>query len=235
MKRFLISALIFQTLSIFASGFSVTPIEKPLCSDVNVRLSLKPIPCIPEFGHIDFDIPQMKLNFEELQNIFNGAESSGGHIVGPMNQPQRRRPLTDFPFTLKCEARMLLDGKKKVSFLSLQNFELNPNQYQFSLLPQQWEHNLIEGSDIYATQLIAVDVAPAVEVATYQVELSYNTFYDHLQLAICENQLGLQTKSATCAQTQGPVTSNPFSVNLLKRFQGQGKVIHQTLMVTCKQ
>ncbi len=241
MKRLLGLILIIQALSTTATDFFDPSIiiieEKPLCSDVEVRLSIFPIDCIPEIEpiDIDFDIPEVQLDFDELQDIFNGAESSGGHIVGPMNQPQRRRPLTPFPFTLKCEARLLLDGKKKVSFLSTQEFELTANQYQLFLRPNQWQHNLILGSDIYTTKLISIDASPSVEITPFKIELSYNNFYDSFQLAACESKVGFDSKNVTCAQSNHPVRSQELSVSFQKRFQGDGKIVHQTLKLTCKQ
>ncbi|MCR9203685.1 MAG: hypothetical protein NXH75_03845 [Halobacteriovoraceae bacterium] len=233
MKHIICLFIIFQAFGAFATDLVELP--KPLCSDVTVRLSLKPVPCIPDgFDPSVFDIPGLKLNLEDLQKIFDGAESSGGHIIGPMNHPRRARPLTPFPFTLKCEARMLLDGKKKVSFLSSQSFELNQGQYELYLRPDQWSHNLIVGADIYSQDLISVDAEPVVAIRPFKVELSYNTYYDHFQLGVCEDKSGLEKDDLICAQSENSVRSKKHSVRLQKRFNGNGKVIHQTVQISCQ-
>lgn len=208
---------------------------KPLCSSVYVRLSPKPIPCIPDgFDPSVFDIPSLKLNLEDLQKIFDGAESSGGHIIGPMNTPQRRRPITPFPFSLNCEAKMLLDGKKKVSFLSTQNFQLSSINYIQFLNPAQWTHSLIEGADIHTDNRMYVDAAPAVALEPFKVELSYNTFYDSFQLSLCEDKSDLETEDLTCAQTEASVREKILSVSFQTRFKGDGKVIHKTVLLRCE-
>lgn len=234
MKHLIGILITLQVFSTLATDLVELP-KKPLCSDVIVRLSPKPVPCIPvDFDPSKFDIPGLELNLEDLQKIFDGAESSGGHIIGPMNHPRRARPLTPFPFTLKCEARMLLDGKKKVSFLSTQSFNLNQGQYELFLRPEQWDHNLIVGADIYTQDLISVEAEPVVEVMPFKVELSYNTFYDSFQLGVCEDKSTMTSEDLICAQSENTVRAKKHSVSFQKRFKGNEKVVHQTVLITCQ-
>lgn len=232
--------LYFIALSTFATDliFVVDVVDnpmKPKCSDVMVRLSPKPIPCIPD-GLSDnlFDIPELGLNIEDLQNIFNGAESSGGHVVGPMNSPRRTRPITSFPFELTCQAKMLLDGGKKVSFLSTQSFQLSQSNYERYLSNSSWKHHLVKGSDINSQDLIPVEVAPKTVLGRFKVELSYNKYYHSFQLGLCEDLSTLTESKLSCSQSEASVDSDLFKVSFQKRFKGKDKLVNQTIMITCR-
>ncbi len=230
--------LFFSLISVFNANSS----ELPWCSDPNVRLSVFKVPCKkdPRLAE-EFDIPEMKLDFEALRKIFEGAESSGGHVVGPMNYPRRTRPLTPFTLNMSCEARLLSDGGKSVSFLSKQQATLTESRYSTYLYEDQWKHFLTEENDLYPTRLVEVPVAPAVETGNYSLTLGYKKATarrgEKLVLTVCESNLGSNEIGTTgaCSEVEKPSSFRVFKTRLktLTSNPSENLKIQKTLQVTC--
>ncbi|TNF30217.1 MAG: hypothetical protein EP319_05815 [Deltaproteobacteria bacterium] len=226
----------------FFSALNAVSSELPWCSDPSVRLSIFKVPCKEDPRlPVEFDIPELKLDFDALKKIFEGAESSGGHVVGPMNTPRRTRPLTPFTLNMKCSARLLSDGGKSVSFLSLQSTTLTESRYSTYLYEDQWKHFLTEENDLYPARMIEIPMAPAVEIGNYSVSLGYkkgiNRRADKLTLSVCEANLGSNDVGSTgaCAEIEKSAYSKTFKARLktLTSNPSENLKIQKTLEVTC--
>lgn len=235
---FKLTLVLFSLLTVFNTYAD----ELPWCSDPKVRLSIFKIPCkkdprLPS----EFDIPELKIDFENLHKIYEGAESSGGHVVGPMNYPRRTRPLTPFALDIRCEARLLADGGKSISFLSIQKSALTEQRYSTYLYENNWKHYLTEENDLNPSRLVEVPVAPAVEVGNYTVNLAYKEAKgrqsEKLILSVCEANLGQNDKGATgaCAEVERPLYKRVLKARLktVTSNMSTNLKIQKTLQVTC--
>jgi hypothetical protein len=224
----ILNFLIFLSLSVSAN--------KPSCDSPFVRLSLKPVACFNQ-GIPDgiFDIPELKLDLKDIEKIFQGAESSGGRMVGPMNQPRMPRPVTPFPVTLECELKLLSDGGKRVSFLSKQRTFLTQSAYHKTIPANLWVHGLISGNDINSTLWRPVPMAPNLNLNNYSLELSYNELQDELELNLCEDFIDPMggAMSSFCGQGQSKSYEKTIQATLKGRIQsGDFKVI-KNLKASC--
>lgn len=180
--------------------------KKPLCSSPLVRLSPKPIPCIQDVNDDGiFDLPELELDLNDLEDVFNGAESSGGHVIGPMGAPRRQGlPVTPFAMNLKCEARLLSDGGKRVSFLSKQSFDVSARNFSTYLYADQWVHGITSERNFYPENWVKVPVTPNIEFKNYSVMLGYNKSKGMPMLTVCEGNLktAKQETVAACAEVE---------------------------------
>jgi len=250
MKKLYIFTLLYSIiLSPKADDFSFFDTDdRPLCTDPVVRLSKFPISCIPvDLGQItdgnlshliDFDIPELKLNFEDLQHLFDGTESSGGHQVSPSaSSPQRIDSFINF----KCQAKLLSDGKKRVSFISTYSFNLSDLLSFISMDAIKWKHFLIRGNDIDETQLFPVKIGPQSGYENYTSHLIVLEQNKGLQLSLCESFT--DENSATtkiCAQKNIPYEEylnysfeNPIELQLSSELKRNKRVIYKTLKLSC--
>lgn len=234
---------IFATFSLILGAYANDKEELPSCSDPLVRLSVAEIPCKedPKLP-IDFDIPELKVDFETLKKIYEGAESSGGHVVGPMNHPRRAIVLSPFPLEFICEARLLSDGGKSLSFLSLQKTILTETRYAGYLYSDQWTHYLTEENDLFPERKVKVSVAPNLEISNYSITLGYKkrTFRRAagLVLNVCEANLGRSPigSVAACSEVVKPVSTTVMKARLktLTVNTEENLKIQKTLQVTCE-
>jgi len=239
MKVLLSILFILASSSLFANDLlDLADGKKPLCSSPFVRLSPKPIPCIPDLNDDGlFDIPSLELDLEDLEKIFEGAESSGGRVIGPMNTPRTNgMPVTPYPVYLKCEARLLLDGGKKVSFLSKQSFGLNSRNHTRLLYTDQWTHGITELSTLYPENWVRVPVTPKVEFKNYSVRLGYNSFSSKATLSVCE--ANLKTAGGETALTCSEVEFNRYAYEANLRLNTlvikELVKIKKTLNISCQ-
>ena len=157
-------------LALFLLSLGARAGETPLCSSSEVRLSLKPVFCIGDDtpGGL-LDLPEVGLNLEDIQSIFDGAESSGGHgVVSPMSRPstQRIRPLP-LDGEIKCAASLITDGGKRVSFVSYNSFSFPASKPGYFIMPMTWKHGLEDQFNNW----VPVNAAPSVGVSDYIVNL----------------------------------------------------------------
>lgn len=121
--------------------------QLPLCNSSDVRLSLKNPSCIGKFP-TKFDLPQLGLQFGDLEKIILGSESSGGRVIIDPTQ----RPVNGMWIqmaTHQCEARFLIDGGKRVSWLLSADFTLSSGALMVSS-SNLWRAGVVEGNDIEA-------------------------------------------------------------------------------------
>ncbi|MFT6069317.1 MAG: hypothetical protein ACJAT2_002751 [Bacteriovoracaceae bacterium] len=213
--------------------------EKPACSSALVRLSKKPIPCIKDILEDgQFDIPNLELDFDDLDDVFNGAESSGGHVIGPMGHPRRSdAPATPFPVTLRCQAKLLSDGGKRVSFLSKQSFTLNSLHYTTYLFADRWQHAIVEGANLNPSNSVEVPISPKVELKNYSVTLGYNNNSKKLSLTACEGNLKTNGDStvAACSEVEFNRYSYKVQARLKTLILKKNIRIQKTLDISCRQ
>lgn len=124
--------------------------QLPLCNSSEVRLSIKNPSCIGKFPP-KFDLPQLGLQFGDLEKIILGSESSGGHgITDPTQRPVNGMWIQ--MATHQCQARFVIDGGKRVSWLLSADFALSSGA-QLVSSSRLWRGGVVEGNDIEATAL----------------------------------------------------------------------------------
>ncbi len=208
----------------------------PICSDSLVRLSKEPLDCNFEEApgsQPKFDIPALELDHIDLQEIFNGAESSGGRLVNPMGRASR--PLTPFSFSVSCKASLISDGKKRVSFLSTQSFEMNQDKYELSLSDKKWLHSLMEGNTFEERRRIPISFSPNIDLSKFSIQLTYPQRYvgdNRLNLRVCE-----QTRDhdfRICSQKEMSLSKESILVELYSEVQNRQQIILKTLRINCQ-
>lgn len=211
------------------------------CSDPIVRLSPVKLPCILDGKRpIDFDIPSLKIDFNDLEKIFQGAESSGGHIVSPMGMPRTARSMTPFPMLFNCKASLLSDGGKTISFLSEQTFQLDGKKHSQFLYNDSWRHFLIEGNDFSVTPKHKINTRPNISLDNYQVSLRYKKHgnKEKLILSVCEGNLSTTDlkKTSSCAVIEKTLSAKYYRVQLKSIIddRDQNLLIAKSLRVKCK-
>lgn len=239
MKAILIVFITFMSTTVLASDLvDLINGKKRLCSSPLVRLSPKPIPClIDELEDGQFDLPSLELDFDDLEDVFNGAESSGGHVIGPMNNPRRTTgPVTPFPVNLRCQALLLSDGGKKVSFLSKQSFDLSSMSFSTYLFSDLWIHGIVEGSDLSLDNWMQVPVTPNIEFKNYSVTLGYNKRSRKPILTACEANLKTAEGATVAACSEVEFSRYSYSVKMrLKTLIIKENIrIQKTLDINCK-
>jgi hypothetical protein len=219
MKNFMALVLI----NIFVST-SALAVQSPLCSSSEVRLSLKPVFCIDDNLDLgDFDIPEVGLDLDDLQSIFDGAESSGGHGISPMNQPaptSRRRLLVDG--VINCQLKLLTDGGKRVSFLSFLNLELTSHKPVAFLGGLDWSHGLTTSG----INWVGIDTAPSVGIPNYSLE-AYSQG-EEISLSLCQST----GRNGTCVEGVFDQVSGESSIRLSKLVESP--YIFRDLKVSCQ-
>lgn len=240
MKSTIIILITLLSTSAFANSLiDLANGKKLLCSSALVRLSPKPIPCIKDILEDGiFDIPSLELDFDDLDDVFNGAESSGGHVIGPMGSPRRTTgPITPFSIDLRCKATLLSDGGKRVSFLSKQNFELNALQFSTYLFADLWIHGIVQKIQVSKTNWVEVPVTPNVEFKNYSVSLGYNPVSSKLALTACEANLKTDDGStvAACSEVEFSRYSYRVKSRLKTLIIKENIRIQKTLDITCRQ
>ncbi len=202
---------------------------RPSCDDPLVRLSIDPIPCKPTLTPIDFDLPAVKLDNTDLSRIFLGAESSGGRVVGPMNFPRVNTPITPFPFELHCSAKVMLDGGKRVSYLSYQQVTLSERTSFFRPSAASWSHALIRGNNIEAPIATEVEVAPVFGLNNLSLEVSFEKENQKLSLNICQQKVFGQSD---CAQAE--ITNKGVEATLISDIKEGKNSAKRTFKVSCQ-
>lgn len=209
------------------------------CSDPVVRLSPVKIHCKPDGKKpIDFDIPELKIDLNDLEKIFQGAESSGGHTIGPMNFPRHRGGTLPRPSLFNCKAELLSDGGKTLSFISEQSFQLDQFRTYKMLYKDNWEHFLVEGNDFNSGPRVAVNQAPKVDLSNYKVFIEYNKRNKKYSLLACESNFSDETgvKSSSCSLEE--FSSYRKNIKTFMRTIADDRtnnlIIKKTLKVSCK-
>jgi len=220
MKKEILTLLFVSFLSSLALASEV-----PQCSSSQVRLSLKPIYCLrADAPDGIFDIPEVGLDIDDIQAIFDGAESSGGHGISPMNSPSptSRRQALPIQGTLHCRASLLTDGGKRVSFLSFFEDSVSTQNPGFNITNLDWRHGLIDQAD----QWVGVSVAPSVGVENYSLKVFVEN--NQLVLSAC---LGKRGEEQNCANSlfdsnlQGSISTETLS---------QKPFVYRKLSVSCQ-
>lgn len=235
MRLIIALSLLFTSSNLLANNLLSE--EKPLCSSAAVRLSLVKIPCKLDLDHDGlFDIPELELDLEDLESLFEGAESSGGHVIGPMNHPRRTRPVTPFRIYLRCEAKLLAEAGKKVSFLSKQNLGLSATEYSTFLYADNWRHGIVQGATLNPSVWTEVQVTPKIEFKNYSVHLGYDEKTGKLSLTACEGDLKstLLEAVAACSEVEFSRYSSSVKTRLKTLFIKQNLRIQKTLDITCR-
>lgn len=239
MKATLATLILLISSGLLANDFlDLNEGKKPLCSSPLVRLSPKPIPCIPDVNDDGiFDIPELELDLSDLEDVFNGAESSGGHTIGPMNAPRRTgMPITPFPMSLKCEARLLSDGGKRVNFLSKQSFNVSARNFSTYLFTDKWVHGITQERSLYPENWVQVPVTPKVEFKNYSVMLGFNYQSRMPMLTVCEGNLktAKQETVAACAEVEFSRYSYRAKTRLKTLTIKENIRIQKTLEINCR-
>jgi hypothetical protein len=242
----------FTTIAIFLLSLSLVPISAfadedvpslPLCTEAIVILN-HGIPCRFDLNPpTEFNIPELELNFNNLDQIFMGAESSGGRVISPLGSEHIRRqilnrPEFNHPFELNCQARLVLDGGKTVSYLSIQNFKLTNLSAQKELLAKEWDHFVMKGNNPNPSKKYSVPTAPKQEINSFSVKVYKNKFNKNTVLQLCEvfAKNGKAISSASCAEIENPYYYYKFQVHLKSVLTDKIKniTIKKSLFVTCR-
>ena len=234
------TTLLFSFSSLAQSGLdSNNDGIKLKCSDPVVRLSPVKIPCIPDGKKpIDFDIPELKIDFNDLEKIFQGAESSGGHTVGPMNFPRHRGGSLPGPALFNCKAELLSDGGKTLSFVSEQSFQLDQYRTFKMLYKDNWDHFLVEGNDFSSRPRVSVHRAPRVDISNYKVFIEYNKNRKKYSLLACESnysdESGVKTSSCSLEEFSNFRKNIKTQMRSISDDRQNNLIIKKTLKVSCK-
>ena len=142
--------LIFLIISLFPSLLWTREFEIPKCDSSEARLSRTRFLC-EGVSPSQFDIPALKLQFSDLQKIVQGAESSGGRrrpdiLYRPGQTVGMQSP------THSCEARLLIDGGLRVSWLLTLAKEIGAGSV-YQIAASEWSSGLVAGNDINADQI----------------------------------------------------------------------------------
>lgn len=231
------STLLFLSSLFFVS---VNAIEIPdelkqwKCDSSEVRLSKDPIPCLGEFPD-KFDIPAIELNLEDLQKIFDGAVSSGGHVVGPMNSPRRARPLGPTYFSMNCKTKVLLDGGKRVSFLSTGSVKLSQTSYFVPFAGVSFKHFLTPINDVDTRYVVPAPRAPQVSFSDLYTEVTYKETTQKYSLKACVQKTDAASGSSekSCSQTPFELTDENVSTVLTSTLTAPGFHVERTVQVSC--
>lgn len=203
MNNYILIGLLIGLSSPLMAKAAKTP---PSCDSAIVRLSKKPIVCVPSMTDIDFDIPGAELDIEDLKKIFQGAESSGGRIINPMHVPREMTPIAPFPFKYNCELKVVLDGNKRVSYLSKQELELNEMRYFVRLDKSAWKHGLVLENTVDAPMVAELDIAPEFGLDHLRVEVKFNDDKRELSLNACNEGGSLNCATSALTKEGGEVT-----------------------------
>lgn len=235
----LLFILLFSFILTFTSNNIAAKNDLVSCQDASVMLSKVIVPC--DTSNLkptqNFGIPQMRLDFNALEMIFIGSESSGGYSsgrMGRMNIPS----ITPFKVLFNCTAKLISDGGKLVSYLSQQRFNLTGHQHSHVLKLEHWAHYLIEGNNFDQLRKVKVSAAPNILINNYTVNLSYNknTTTERLTIFACEmteddNQL---LKIDYCGYDENNLRAVNYQAEL-KTFSTDHRnyTIIKNLRVTC--
>lgn len=201
--------------------------EKPRCKDPEVILSPVKIPCEEDIRlDVDFDIPELQIDMSELEKILLGIESSGGgRTVGPMQAGNRRT----LQFNYSCQARLLIDGGKTISYLSTMKLTLNQLKPIHALAAQAWKHYVIKGNNINSKKLYPITKAPQINFDRFQLSIatpSKNRFLFQL----CTRA---DDQEQFCQQKNRSIQNGFFSLTNQSMQTKEDVIIQQTLQVRC--
>ncbi len=208
----------------------------PFCSDFRVVLSPIPLECQEDPIKLDFDIPELKINEKDLNEIFKeneqklGSESSGGSQIDPSaSQTQRNQYPSNI--NLSCELRVISDGQKSLRYLSIQSFNLITNKYNVS--PYNFDHFLIKDNSFFPYQKFPVTQPPSVELGNYIVKMRENLSRNEITVKLCERK---EENNYTC--TSRVRNKNHFK-SLILKLESISKVsetfeISKSLRLSCK-
>lgn len=235
-------AIFVLSMSLVSSWTIADEAVLPLCSQAVVVLN-PGIPCRLDLNPpTEFNIPELELNFDNLDQIFMGAESSGGRVISPLGTDNNRRQsingvVFNRDFNLKCHARLVLDGGKAVSYLSLQNFKLSNQSTQKKLQSIGWTHFVMKGNNPFPSKKYSVPSAPKQNINNFNIKVHKNQFNKKTVLQVCEefSIKGGAISKVSCAEIEKPHYSYKFQVTLksLKTDQKKKITITKSLLITC--
>ncbi len=199
------------------------------CKDPSVILSLKKPKCenlieLPVSDSTDFDIPELDLNYKDLDLILKkesealGADSSGGGI-----SPQAgRATVTNRPEEVySCKLTVITDGNKKYRFLSKASFKLKAyekvNQFNFT-------HSLQESlspENIYAISQIPNNL----DMERISIERN-NT-----EIQLCRKSIGHKFSNKTCSSDDAETGAIKIQLKQTKTVDSFS--ITQELLLEC--
>lgn len=206
------------------------------CDSSEVRLSKNPLSCLGDFPK-DFDIPAIKLNLEDLQRIFDGAVSSGGRVVGPMNTPRQVQPLGPEEFNMNCKVRILLDGGKRVSYLSTSQIELTNTSYFIPFAGLSFRHFLTPINDVDVNRfMVPAPKAPNVSMNDIFVEISYKKALKKYTLKACvqKNDAFQSKMEKTCSHTRFELSDSEVSTTLMSTLTAPQFHVERTIKLSCQ-
>lgn len=230
----LIATLILSNIYAFNPDWGK---ELPKCDSLAVRLAKEPIKCQGKVPNsIDFDLPEHQLNLEDLEKIFQGAESSGGRLVGPMNTPRIGNDLTPFPFRYSCDARLLSDGDKKLSWISFQQFLLTESSFNRVLYPTSWVHRLTASNDIDTSSFFSVPATPAVKIPLFEVKMDFNEDKEEFIFDLCEVKSDEEVRDLSCTSQIAPLSQRNSKATMVykKKLRSIETKVDFTLKVNCR-
>ncbi|MBH47875.1 MAG: hypothetical protein CME71_06855 [Halobacteriovorax sp.] len=160
-----------------------------LCNSSESRLSLTPKECVG-LPTINYDIPTLKLQLEDIRKILQGAESSGGRLApGTQNNPTGMANIL-LP-THECQAKLLLDAGLRVSWLLISEFEITRNVA--AVIPEHlWDSGLVLGNDINGDQY-PMDELPQWGLQNLSVEVNGKALTVCANSSCSTNENGLKT------------------------------------------
>lgn len=187
--------LVISIITIINFGLQAQQSEDLLCNSSEARLSLTPRECVGA-PSINYDIPTLKLQLEDIKKILQGAESSGGRLApNILGRPSAGMANILLP-THECQATLLIDADLRVSWLLTSEFVLT--QEVAAVLPQDlWNAGITVGSDIDGEQY-PVDIMPTWGLENLAVQVGEEG------IIICAN--------SSCS------TNNEGNSTLLTRF-----------------
>lgn len=134
-----------------------------------------------------FDIPELNMNYGQLDKLFMGAESSGGGRYvdeTPMRNRQiSPRNLNNDDEVMSCKATLLLDSDQKIKYILKQDASATIDSNYISLYPSSWDYYVFSSDDSSQT-LYSVPMAPSIGINNYSLE-----FIEHektISFTLCE-------------------------------------------------
>jgi hypothetical protein len=229
---------LFLALVIIAILSPVHAAKKPSCSDYSVVLSPTPIDCIKDGTLVDFDFPELEINKIDLGKIFEdnkqklGSESSGGREVGQQSIPANNTQIQNGSIKqLRCELKVVSNGKKSISFLSIQSFVLSSQDKM--IRQNDFKHFLIKGNSFFPQNPLPIDQAPNVNLENYTVKVLRGISNRKITLKLCRNE---QKDVSVCTSK----TRNLFYLNrIVLKLEDISQVskeysISKRLRLSCK-
>tara|TARA_R110000868_G_scaffold32343_4_gene117669 strand:+ start:4616 stop:5233 length:618 start_codon:yes stop_codon:yes gene_type:complete len=180
--------LIFSLVALFGLNAQAQNADL-LCNSSESRLSLTPKECVG-LPAINYDIPTLKLQLEDIRKILQGAESSGGRLA-PSTQNNPTGMANILLPTHECQAKLLLDAGHRVSWLLVSDFEITRNVA--AVIPEHlWDSGLVLGNNINGDQY-PLDELPQWGLQNLSVEVNGKALTICANSSCSTNESGLKT------------------------------------------